>query len=172
MKKNFLTIFILALVIINMILSAVIVFTVVPTTVRTNKLIAKVASNIDLEIESPSADSKPENIDIEDIEVYQVPEDITINLKKLPNDTKNHYALVSVSFSINKKSEDYEKLNPTIANNVSSIKEIISDEFSKYTVDDVNNNKEKIKTEILKRVQEKFQSDFIISVAVGKLVVE
>jgi flagellar FliL protein len=172
MKKNFLTIFILALVIINMILSAVIVFTVVPTTVRTNKLIAKVASNIDLEIESPSADSKPENIDIEDIEVYQVPEDITINLKKQPNDTKSHYALVSVSFSINKKSKDYEKLNPTIANNVSSIKEIISDEFSKYTVDDVNDNKEKVKAEILKRVQEKFQSDFIISVAVGKLVVE
>ncbi len=170
MKKNLLTIVILALSLMNMVLTAVIVFTVVPTSMRTNKLIAKVASNIDLEIDSPL--EKPDEVAIQDIETFQIPDDITISLKKSPNDSKAHYALVSVSFSVNTKSKDYETLNPMIASNIDPLKEIISDEFSKYTVDDVTDNKEKIKEEILKRVQEKFQSDFIISVSVGKLVVE
>ncbi len=172
MKKNLLTIVILALGIVNMILTAVIVFSVVPTTIRTNNLIAKVASNIDLELESPTAEEEASPIGIADLEVYKIEKEMTINLKKNENDTKNHYALVSVSFSINTKSEDYETLQPTIATNESAITEIISDEFSKYTVDVVNENKDNIKVEILKRVQEYFNSDFIVSVSVGKLVVE
>ncbi len=172
MKKNIYTILILALLLLNMILTAVIVFTVVPTTMRTNKLIAKVASNIDLELESSSVVTPADKIGIQDIEVYQIQDDLTISLKKGPNDSKNHYALVSVSFSINTKSKDYETLKPTIANNEDFLKEIIMDEFSKYMVDDVKENKENIKDEILKRVQEKFNSDFIVSVAVGKMVVE
>ncbi|QHQ62083.1 flagellar basal body-associated protein FliL [Anaerocolumna sedimenticola] len=171
MKKNFLTIIILALGILNMILTAVIVFAVVPTTMRTNNLISKVASTIDLELESPDAND-PNQINIADIEVYQIPEDLTINLKQDPGDTKSHYALVSVSLSINTKSEDYKSLQPTIATNQSSITEIINDEFSKYTVSTVTENKDKIKSEILKKIQEHFKSDFIISISVGKLVVE
>lgn len=171
MKRNLLTIIILALGILNMILTAVIVFAVVPTTMRTNSLISKVASTIDLELESPS-DKDENQIDIADIEVYQIPEDLTINLKNDTNDDKNHYALVSVSLSINTKSEDYKVLQPTIATNESSITEIITDEFSKYTVSTVTANKENIKAEILEKLQELFKSDFIISISVGKLVVE
>lgn len=174
MKRNLLTIIILALGILNMVLTAVIVFAVVPTTMRTNTLISKVASTIDLELESPPANN-PNKIDIADIEVYQIPEDMTINLMKDVNDAndiKNHYALVSVSLSINTKSEDYKTLQPTIATNESSITEIITDEFSKYTVSTVTANKENIKAEILKKLQELFKSDFIISISVGKLVVE
>ncbi len=171
MKRNLLTIIILALGILNMILTAVIVFAVVPTTMRTNSLISKVASTIDLELESPS-DKGENQIDIADIEVYQIPEDLTINLKNDANDEKNHYALVSVSLSINTKSEDYKVLQPTIATNESSITEIINDEFSKYTVSTVTANKENIKAEILDKLQKLFKSDFIISISVGKLVVE
>lgn len=170
MKKNILTIVILALGILNMLLTAVIVFAVVPTTLRTNNLIAKVASSIDLELETP-IEGEDNEINIEDIEVYQVPEDLIINLKKEGN-SANHYASVSVSFSINKKSEDYTKLQPTIETNVSTITEIINDEFAKYSMDTVYDNKEKIKAEILRRVQEYFKSDFIFSVTIGKLVVE
>lgn len=171
MKRNLITIIILALGILNMILTAVIVFAVVPTTMRTNSLISKVASTIDLELESPS-DKGENQIDIADIEVYQIPEDLTINLKNDTNDEKNHYALVSVSLSINTKSEDYKVLQPTIATNESSITEIINDEFSKYTVSTVTANKENIKAEILEKLQTLFKSDFIISISVGKLVVE
>ena len=171
MKRNLLTIIILALGILNMVLTAVIVFAVVPTTMRTNTLISKVASTIDLELESPAANN-PNKIDIADIEVYDIPDDMTINLTKEPNDTKSHYALVSVSLSINTKSEDYKTLQPTIATNETSITEIITDEFSKYTVSNVKANKENIKAEILRKLQEMFKSDFIVSISVGKIVVE
>ncbi len=172
MKKNFLTIIILALGILNMILTAVIVFAVVPTTMRTNNLISKVASTIDLELESPLKNDE-DQVGIADIEVYQIPDDIVINLKKEPGDTKLHYALASsVSLSMNMKSEDYKELQPTIESNKSAITEIISDEFSSYTVNNVLENKDKIKEDILKELQEYFKSEFIIGISIGKINVE
>jgi flagellar basal body-associated protein FliL len=169
MKKSIVTIIILAIGILNMVMTAVIVFAVVPTTMRTNNLISKVASAIELELEPTKGEN---DINIEDIEVYQIADDITINLKKEANDAKTHYALVSVSLSINEKSEDFKALEPTVATNESKIKEIIADEFSKYTVNNVTENKEQIKINILKDIQEYFKSDFIVSISVGKLVVE
>ena len=167
------------MVLLNMILTAVIVFTVVPTTMRTNKLIAKVTSNIDLELESSStettetADTQINEISLEDTEVYEINDPMTINLMRVENDTKNHYAKVNnVSFSINTKSKEYKKLNPTILPNESYITEIIQEEFQKFTFLNVTENKNNIKVEILRRVQEHFKSDFIISVSIGELIVE
>ena len=54
MKKNILTIVIMAASIINLILSAVLIFSVMPTMNKTSNLIDKVSSVIDLEIESQS----------------------------------------------------------------------------------------------------------------------
>ncbi|WFR54970.1 hypothetical protein QA584_15250 [Anaerocolumna sp. AGMB13025] len=170
MKRNILTIIILALGILNMVLTAVIVFAVVPTTMRTNNLISKVAATIDLELESPS---EAEQVDIADIETFSLPADLTISLKQNESDQKKHYALlVGVSLSINKKCEDYKTLRPTIDSNVTSITEIITDEFSKYSVDTVKDNKDKIKEEILKNLQEYFKSEIIIGISIGNIVTE
>jgi flagellar FliL protein len=170
MKRNILTIIILALGILNMILTAVIVFAVVPTTMRTNNLISKVAATIDLELQSPS---EKDQIGIADIETFALPNDLTISLKQEGSDTKKHYALlVGVSLSINKKSEDYKTLRPTIDSNVTSITEIITDEFSKYTVNTVKDNKDKIKEEILKNLKKQFKSDIIIGISIGNIVTE
>lgn len=166
MKKNLLTIFILALCVINLVLSAVIIFSVVPTTIRTNKFIAKVASNLDLELGEKTAETK-EKISVADLETYPLKEDITVNLKNDENDSNNHYALVKVSLSINKKSKDYETLNPTVETNENSIREIVFDEFSQYTVNTVLDNKDKIKSNILKNIQEYFNSDFIPAISVS-----
>lgn len=166
MKKNLLTIFILALCVINLVLSAVIIFSVVPTTIRTNKFIAKVASNLDLEL-GEKTEKTTEKISIADLETYPLKEDITVNLKKDAEDSNNHYALVTVSLSINKKSKDYETLNPTVETNENAIKEIVQNEFSQYTVSTVLDNKDKIKSEILKNIQEYFNSDFIPAISVS-----
>lgn len=171
MKKNILTIIILALGILNMLLTAIIVFAVVPTTMKTNNLITKVASSIDLELQLANGEDE-ESIAISDIEVYKIENDMTINLKRDTNDSDNHYALVSASLSLNMKSEDYKALQPTVSTNESYITEIFYDEISKYSMQEVKVNKEKIKADILKRIQEHFKSDFIISVSIGKLVVE
>jgi flagellar FliL protein len=170
MKKNLLTILILTLGILNMILTAVIVFAVVPTTMRTNALISKVTSTIQLELES-SKNEDEEKISIADIETYNINEKMTINLKNSPNDAKSHYASVTVSLSVNKKAVDYSKLNESISTNENVIKEIIRDEFINYTKEEVTNNefKEKIKKNILLKIQEYFNSDFIVGISTGIL---
>lgn len=174
MKKNLISIIILALGLINFLLTAIIMFAVVPTTIKTNNLIAKVASSIDLELQTPVKNAESNSVDIADIAAYDIPDDITINLASSPDDTANHYALISASLSLNSKSKDYGTLEPKLEANVNAVKEIISDTFSEYTAAQVKDStsKDKIKAEILKKLQDKFQSDFIVDISFGKLVVE
>jgi hypothetical protein len=171
MKKNLMTMIILAMGILNILLTSVIVFTMVPNTIKTNKLIDKVAASIDLEIEPLKESSENNSVKIEDIEVYPITEDITINLKDIVG-SKSNYALVSASLSINTKSKDYKTLSSKIVANESSITEIIRDEFSKYNRNTVIANKDIIKEDITLRIQEYFGSDFIVGISLGKFIVE
>lgn len=166
MKKNILTIIIMAIVLINTILTGVLIFVIVPTSNKTNQLVTKVASIVDLELESPDAAS--EEIAVSDISTYDIPDKLTINL--LSTDGNPHYALLFVSLSMNAKHPDFETLNTKITENENAIKEIVTEEFGRYSMDDVNPNKTKIKEAILTRVQELFKSDFIINISFGNMV--
>ncbi len=168
MKKNILTVIIMAMALINIILSAIIIFVVVPTSNKTNRLVSKVAQIIDLELENP--DAKEDELAVSDIETYEIPDKLTIRLKK--SDEAKHYAIVYVSLSVNKKHEQYTELQPFIQQNENEIKEIVTDEFSHYTIDEVDNNKNQIKERVLSRIQELFKSDFIINVSFGNLLLD
>lgn len=170
MKKNLLSVIVIALCAINVIFSAVLVFAVVPTANKTNKLMTQVASIIDLELESP--DGEKSNISVEDISIHNIEDELTINLKGNEGDTKSHFALLSLSLSLDTTSEDYEALSPTIETNESVIKEIVTNVFSKYTVNEVLSNKEGIKEEVLIELREYFQSNFIINVSFSNLIVQ
>lgn len=165
MKKNILTIIIMAIVLINTVLTGVLIFTIVPTANKTNQLVTKVASIVDLELESPSSE---DSISLEDIAVYDIPDKMTINLKS--NDQKDHFMTVNVSLSMNTKNKDYKVLSEKINENVNGIKEKIYDEFSKYTKEEVQNNKDKIKENIKISIQEYFKSDCIVNVTFGNLL--
>jgi flagellar basal body-associated protein FliL len=167
MKKNILTIIIMAIVLINTVLTAVLVFTIVPTANRTTQLVNKVASIIDLELEAPE---KEEDIAVSDITTYSIADPVTINLDG--KDGKAHFASVEVSLSLNSKHEDYTSLEPKLDENKNAIEEIIGDEFSKYMYEDVKANKDAIKEAAKKRIQELFKSDFIISVYFGNLILQ
>ena len=58
MKKNILTIVIMAATLINLVLSAVMIFSVVPAMNKTSNLVDKVASVVDLEIEDANKDAQ------------------------------------------------------------------------------------------------------------------
>jgi flagellar FliL protein len=168
MKKNILTVVILAMALINVVLSAVIIFVIVPTSNKTNNLVSKVAQIIDLELEDPN--TKEAEIAVSDIETFEIPDKLTIRLKK--SDEAKHYAIVYVSLSINKKHKDYTELQPLIEQNDNEIKEIVTDAFSAYTIDEVDENKNEIKEQVLARIQELFKSDFIINVSFGNLLLD
>ncbi len=170
MKKNLVTMIILAVGILNILLTTVIVFTMVPNTIKTNKLIDKVASSINLEIEPLKENSTNSNVKIEDLEPYVVTDDITINLKKVEGSKEPNFLLVSATLSINTKSKDYKTLNSKLATNEAGISEIITDEFSKYNINTVTANKDLIKEDIITRLQEYFGSDFIVGISFGKFL--
>ncbi len=166
MKKNILTVIIMAITVINTVLLAVLIFAIVPTANKTMKLIDKVNSIVDLELESP--EGKMEDISVSDIKTYNIADKLTINLKS--DDSESHYAVLKVSISMNSKNEEYTTLSEKVAENELAIKEIVSDEFGKYTKDEVKPNKDIIKDQIIIRLQEYFKSDFIINVSFGDLI--
>lgn len=167
MKKNMLTVIILALCLVNTILSALMVFVVVPTSQKTDKLISQVASVIHLELEGDTSSQ----IDIANIETYKIEEAKTMNLKTSENG-KEHYAVMDyVSISINKESDDYEKLQPLLETQNSAIMDIVDSVMSKYTYEEAINNREQMKEEILSEIKKHFGSvDFVIGVTLGNLL--
>ena len=173
MKKNILSIVILALCLINMVLTSVMIFTIVPTNNKTNRLISQISSVIDLELESPE-DAEEEQIPVTEIEPYKVTNGesggaLTINLKQ-GEDNKDHYAMLdSVTLSVHKKSKDYKKLSGTLETSTNKILEIVTEEITKYSYDDAKNNREQMKANILEKIQNYFQSDFIVDVSFDNL---
>ncbi len=167
MKKNMLTVIILALCLVNTILNALVVFVVVPTSKRTDKLISQVASVINLELEG----DKASQVDIANIESYKIEEAKTMNLKT-SEDGKEHYAVMDyVSLSINTSSEDYERLQPLLETQNSAVMDIVDSVLSNYTYEEVINNREQMKEELLNELKKHFGSvDFIIGISLGNLL--
>ena len=67
MKKNLMSVLILALVVANLVLTAILMISVVPQTKKANQLITKVCSAIDLELEG-GKDNSSINIPMERLE--------------------------------------------------------------------------------------------------------
>lgn len=162
MKKNLITVITLALVVMNLVLTVILTITILPETKKANELITKVCSAIDLDLESGSATSNA-NIPIDQIDVYDIEDQQTINLKS-SGDGKDHFAMITVSISMDKKNKDYKDLQPEVENKVELIKGEINNIVSQYTIDEIKNNQSAVQNEILKDLQKMFGSDFIVAV--------
>ena len=167
MKKNLMTVIILALVFANFVLTAIMMFTVVPTTQKANELITKVCEAIDLELNSGAAHGLT-NLPIDQIATYNVSggEKMTINL------ADDHYALVSVSLSINKESERYKDATTTILTEQESIiKNTINQVIRQYTKEDLKDSV-KVQNEICKSLQKTYGTDYIVGVNFATITVQ
>lgn len=162
MKKNLITVITLALVVVNLVLTVILTITILPETQKANELITKVCSAIDLDLESGSATSNA-NIPIDQIEVYNIDDEQTINLKQ-DGDGKDHFAMITVSISMDTKNSDYKDLKPQVEEKVNLIKVDINNIVSQYTIDEIKNNQSAVQDEILKDLQKMFGSDFIVAV--------
>ncbi|MBQ2276294.1 MAG: flagellar basal body-associated FliL family protein [Lachnospiraceae bacterium] len=167
MKRSLLTVIILALCVLNFILSAVIVFVLVPTTMKTDKLISKVCAVLDLELEAEQAGDKGK-VSMDSITSYNIENGQTITLQS--SDGKSHYVVVEVSLSLNSASKDYESVSANLATNESLIQDKINSAFSSYTFEDAKANQNKIKEDLLKELQEMYNTDCILQVAFRKIV--
>ena len=166
MKKNMLTIVAIALSLMNLILTAVIMLSVVSSAKATNALVSNIASIIDLELENDTSKNK---VSISDMDVVTFDKSLQINLKG-SGDGKDHYAVIDqISLYLIKTISESMKNADTKSGYESTIDEIVSNQFSQYTKEEVQNNREAIKAAVLKAIQEKFGTQTMAEIAFKNL---
>lgn len=164
MKKNLMTVIILALVLVNLVLTAILAFTIIPQTRKSNQLIDKIASAIDLELEDGSSKDTAA-VPVEDIEVYDIEASFTVNLSP-SGDGKDHVAVFSIGLSLNTKSDGYNSIGTEgLKAKETLIKNDINTIVSGYTMEQFREDEQSVKDAILEDLQEMFGSDFIVGVS-------
>ncbi len=166
MKKNLITVVILALVVVNLVLTAVLTISIVPETKKANELITKVCSAIDLDLVAGDTAGSL-SIDVADMVDYAVNTGgtMTINLKD-SGDGNLHYAVLGISLSLDSKNEDFaEKYNDTtMATYDNVISDTIKTVISGHTIEEMRTQEDAVKEEILEQLQGLFKSSVIVRV--------
>lgn len=170
MKKNLLSIIILALLVVNLIMTGIMMFSVINVSNKNAKLVGDIAAVLSIETKSGEAEEGEENVSIDDTDVYVITDRMTIPFQQVSEaeggDGKDHYFVVTVSLSMNKKHKDYKSYGTAEAmeSRESLIKTEIQSVIGSYTMDQFKANQELIREEVLERIQTLFDSTFIFNV--------
>lgn len=163
MKKNLLSILILTLLVVNIAMTAIMMFSMTGATKSTTALVAKIAGILDIEL---ADDNLQETIAITDTDSYTVADVMTIPLKA-NGDGKDHYIFCKVTLYMNKKNKDYNKYGE--AEKMKEMEDMIKSEIievmDSHTIDEVKADAEGVRTEILVKLQKMYNSDFIYKVS-------
>ena len=159
MKKNLMSVLILALVLVNTILTAILAIGIIPSVKKSNQLVETVASAINLELNGANGESAASvpmaQIDLEN--------EMTINFKK-GEDGKDHYVVLKASISMDTKNKGYKSYGKEISTKASVIQNEINSVVSSYTYEEFRDDQQAVQDEILKNLRTMFDSDFIVSV--------
>lgn len=165
MKKNLLTVLILALLVVNVVLTGVLTYSVMSTNKKTSELVTNIAAVLNLELSTPGDGNDADEVPLSNLVIWSIEQDMMIPLTSV--DGENHYIVFKVSFSMDSKSKGYKKYGEGIANYESIIKDAIHSTVSTHTIEECRNDFEGMRKEILKSVQNLFDLDFIYKVAIS-----
>jgi flagellar basal body-associated protein FliL len=166
MKKGLMTIIIVAITLVNLVLTSILIFTVVPTMNSTARVVKKISNLIDLETTSQDTT----NVPIDRLEVYNIEEKLTVSLQS--TDGKAHYAVVYTSLYLNTQNADYKKYASSISDKEAIIKSDIINIVSKYTMEQIRDDQDKVTDEILAKLREEYNSDFIYKVVFSNVTLQ
>ena len=166
MKKNLLSIIILALLIVNIALTAIMMFSVTSASKKTISLVDDIASVLSIEIGDQEAEVQATTVPIENVITYDIADQMTVMLRK-GTDEKTHYAVLSVSFLMDSKDKAYKKFGAELDSKQTILKDAIIEVVGSYTLEEAEQNIPAIKTAILTKIQSIFDSKFIFDVAFG-----
>lgn len=169
MKKNLISVIILALLIVNIILTAIMMFSVTSASKKTAALVDNISTALNLELTAKNGDDAKVVVPMENIETYNIADSMTIPLKQ-GEDGTDHYCVVSIGFSINTKDKAYKTYTSDLSPQETMIKDKINTVFAQYTIEEARGNEEVIKAEILKGIQEMFDSEFIFDVSFSSII--
>ena len=169
MKKNLITVIILALCIVNLILNIMLVFVCMPSAQKTNNLITQIAAVLNLELSS--GDDQPA-VELENIGTYNVEAQV-VNLKD-DGSGKSHYVQVGLTLELDMSSEDYESLNTVLQGAQGPVFDEARNVIQGYTYAEVTDQatQEKIKKQILSSLQKKYATKCIYRVSFSKFTTQ
>jgi flagellar FliL protein len=160
-----LSIIILALLVVNIVLSAIMMVSVSSASRKTAALVSDISTIVGLEINGlPQSTTASTTPSMADTAVYNISDELTIPLK-MGEDGKTHYAVGNVSLSMDTTHADYNTYSETMADREGLIKDVIFDVIGNYTMEEMQSNSKAVKEEILVRVQELFGSEFIYGIS-------
>ena len=169
MKKNLISIIILALLVVNIVLTAIMMFSVTSASRKTASLVDNIATALNLELTAQNGGEAETHVPMEDIETYNIAESMTIPLKN-SEDGSSHFCMASIGFSINTKADGYKTYGSDLTAQETMIKDRINTVFAGYTMEEAKGNEEKIKGEILANIQQMFDSEFIFDVSFSSIL--
>ena len=179
MKKNLISIVILALLIVNIVLTAIMMFSVTSASRKTAALVDNISTALNLELAANGngEEEAQEAIPMSDIATYDIQEKMTIPLQVeqgADGREEPHFFIASITLSMNTKHDDYKTYGEgeAMQSRESLIKSEINEVIGKHTVDEARNNQEEIRAEILERIQKMFDSEFIFNVAFSDIMIQ
>ena len=173
MKKSMLNVITLALVLVNLVLTVILTFSLVSTNNKTNKLVTKVSEIIDLDVAGVDNSSKSTSAgtSIEDVAYVDVSNNGSNDIMISYTDGgKTHYAIVNVTLGLNTKAKDYASKSTTINNGMKVIVNAVQTEAMKYTYSRIAASKTTVESNLLATLQDTFQTECITSVIVSVVV--
>ncbi len=168
MKKSVITLLTLVLVLVNLVLTALLTFTIMPETKKANELITKVADAIDLDL-SAGQSTSGSNTSLETTEAYTLADDMTITL------SDGGVALIKPVININKESDGYKAktyTKDTMSTYDGVIQKAVTDVVSQYSAENFNEKKQDIQDQIKDELANSFGGDVVSAVGFAKAVIQ
>ena len=166
MKKNLMTVLILALLVVNIVLTSVVMISVTSTNKKTASLVNNIATALKLELTPPGEEPKEVQVSLKDTASHVLGEGLMFPLAA-DGDGKQAYLVCNITLSMNKKNKAYKKYGENIADYNGRIEDAITTVVASHTADECRDDLEGLKAEMLKAIQDLFDSDFIYHVAVS-----
>lgn len=173
MKKNLISVIILALCLVNLILNALMVFVFVPSIKKTDNLVTEIAAILNLELERKDGEEGKPSVSLADAATYNLSENTTIPLKNNGSGT-THYAVLGISISMDGSSKDYETLNTKLGETESWVVDVTRGVVQEYTYEEISDSaiQAVIKQEIVDGLNEKYQTDIIFDVTFSTFITQ
>ena len=169
MKKNLLSIVILSLLVVNIVMTAVMLFSVVSTNKRTAEIVTDIAGVLSLELDT-EAGGQTGMPSPEESEFYTIPE-MTITTRRAEGAEKDQYCIIDITLAINKTHEKYATYGGEAMKNYEKLiqSEVIA-VIGQYTADEIKLMQSDICAEILRKVQARIGSDVIYDIIISNII--
>lgn len=175
MKKNLLSLLILALLVVDIALTAIMMVSVISTNKKTNDLVSSAATAMNMELYYPGGESAS-SVPLSQTETYSLADRLMIQIKQdVGADGKavgHGMVIFYMSLAMDTKHEDYANLGSAekLAGLEIDIKDAVSKVVRDYTEQEIKDNEEQLKEDILIAIQNLFQSRFIYKVSISDVI--